>query len=260
MADETLMVVRYETTAPLELTSLTGSLNALADEYRRFTGDRDTILVIDQITEGSVRAVIRGAARVSAAAIEPLMPGASYALDIIAPFVGHWSGLLEALANYGRDSAADRNLRGEDKRSLRAAKSFVQPALAGNAIQFYGDGNKVIQNNFNVTPDRAIDIARHVDHLLAELPDPELRFQSEPMALYQLRDARQGDLGYIDRFDKKPKRLTFASDAVKDAILHGDTSPFDVFFFVSGVARTASGQIASYHIERVDGVTEKDAA
>lgn len=256
--DATRLVVRYETTSPLELTSLTTSLAALADEYRRFTDGGESVLIVEEITEGSVKAVLKGVAKAAIASVDPLFPMTPYALDIVAPFAGQWSGLLNALANYGR-AGADTDLSLVDKRSLKAAKAFVQPAVNGNAIQVYGENNKIVQNNFYVDTRVGADVNRVVDHLLAHIPADDLRFENEPLALYQLRDARKGDLGFIDRFDKKPKRLSFADDGVKSAILHGEASPFDVFFFVSGIARTARGEIASYHIERIDGVTEKDA-
>jgi hypothetical protein len=254
------LVVRFDTSKPLELADLTTSLTALSDEYRRQYGSDGAILVVDHITEGSVVAVLRGVAKATIASVDPsggaLVP---FVLDTIAPFGGDFSGLLNALANYGREPRADSDLRRAEKPALKAAKAFIQPALNGNPIQLYGDGHKIVQNNINIDASKAGDIARTVNHLLAAMPGEDHRFEAEPMALYQLRDARAGDLGYLDRFDKRPRRLTFANDGVKDAVIHS-ARPFDVFFFVSGVVRTAGGEVASYHIETIDGVTEKDAA
>lgn len=259
MTDEVdRLIVRYSTDIPLDVASFAASLAALSDEFGRRHGE--AVLVVDHIVEGSVLAVLKGVAKGLVASVDPMGGIAPFALETIAPFAGSWSGLLQALANYGRDSRADADLRSVDKSSLKAAKTFVQPAINGNPIQVYGEGNKIIQNNFNIDAHTAADIARHAAHLLAKLPGEDQRFENEPMALYQLRDARAGDLGFIDRFEKRPRRLTFASDDVKNAILHGEAKPFDVFFFVSGTVKTARGEVASYHIERIDGVTEKDAA
>lgn len=257
MDDADTIVVRYSTEKPLEVATFAASLSALSDQFGRQT--TDVVLVVDRIEEGSIRAVFRGVAKGFISSVDPtgLAP---FALETIAPFCDSWSGLLQALANYGRDTAADDNLRRADKASLRAAKAFVQPAVNGNAIQVYGEGNEIIQYNFNIDASTGGDIVRNANHLLARLPGEDQRFENEPMALYQLRDARAGDLGFIDRFERRPRRLTFANDGVKDAILHGEARPFDVFFFVSGVVKTARGEVASYHIERIDGVTEKDAA
>lgn len=259
MTDQTdRIVVRYSTDQPLEVAAFATSLAALSDEFGRYTGE--TILVVDQIIDGSVVAILKGVAKGLIGSVDPMGGLAPFALETIAPFAGSWSGLLQALANYGRGAGTDADLRGVDKGSLRAAKAFVKPAIQGNPIQLYGERNKVIQNNFYINTGTAGDIDRHVNHLLATMPEEDQRFENEPMALYQLRDARAGDLGFIDRFERRPRRLTFASDAVKEAILHGEARPFDVFFFVSGIVRTARGEVASYHIERIDGVTEKDAA
>lgn len=257
--DDARLVIRFDTAKPLELSVLTTSLSALADEYRRQYGGKGATLVVERINEGSVVAILKGVAKATVASVDPsggaLVP---FVLETIAPFADDFSGLLNALANYGRDTRADKNLRTTDKATLKAAKAFIQPALNGNPIQMYGDGHEIVQNNIYIDASKAGDIKRTVDHLIAAMPGED-RFESEPMALYQLRDAKAGDLGYIDRFDNRPRRLTFASDSVKEEIIHAD-NPFDVFFFVSGVVRTAGGEVASYHIERIDGVTEKDAA
>lgn len=254
-------IVRYETVAPLQVSEFAASLAAVSDEFKRFARGDEAVLVIDHIEEGSVVAVLKGVSRAAISSVDPT-GGAlvGFTLETIAPFAGHWSGLLTALANYGRDSRADADLRGADKKALTAAKTFVQPAFKGNPIQVYGEGNEIRQYNINIDASKAGDIIRHADHLLAAMPTEDMRFENEPLALYQLRDAKKGDLGFIDRFESRPRRLTFANNTVKDAILHGEASPFDVFFFVSGIAKTARGEIASYHIERIDGVTEKDAA
>ncbi|MDR7102977.1 hypothetical protein [Croceicoccus sp. BE223] len=258
--DDVVLVVKYSTEQPLELAALTSSLGALSDEYRRRYGDTGAVLVVDHIREGSVVAILKGMAKAAVSAVDPT-GGAlvAFTLDTIAPFAGDFSGLLNALANFGRDAASDADIRRADKSSLRAAKAFVQPALNGNPIQLYGDVDQIVQNNVYIDSMKAGDIVRNVTHLMAAMPGDDERFKAEPLALYQLRDARAGDLGYIDRFDKRPKRLIFANDSVKDEIIHGER-PFDMFFFVSGVVRTAGGEVASYYIESIDGVTEKDAA
>jgi len=259
MSDEIdRIVVRYSTDVPLEVSSFTASLGALAEQFdRRGTG---TVLVVDRIEDGSVLAVMKGVAKGLVAAVDPTGGLIPFTLEVMGPFAGDWSGLLQALANYGRDARADDDLRRTDKAALKAAKTFVQPAINGNTIQVYGEGNKIVQNNINIDANVAGDITRHINHLLARLPGEDERFESEPMALYQLRDAKAGDLGFIDRFERRPRRLTFADETVKSEMLHGVPRPFDVFFFVSGKVKTARGEVASYHIERIDGVTEKDAA
>ncbi|KTT70154.1 hypothetical protein [Sphingomonas sanguinis] len=252
----TRMLIKIEKERPLDLLDLTASLAAVGDEYRRFSGDEKARLYVESITESSVLATLTSMTRDALQAGAPFIP---IALDGLAPFLGHWSGLLNGLANYGRGLASDELVSRSDKSSLRNAKNFVAPAVNGNAIQVSGDNNTVTVNQIVITPEIGGDIARNANHLLAGPLPGELRFENEPLRLYQVRDAKAGDLGFIDRFSSKPKRLTFGSDAAKEEILHGD-SPFDVFFFVTGLAKTAGGEIASYHIEKIDGITSRDAA
>lgn len=246
--------IKIENEFPLEVLDLTTSLAAVAEEYRRHSGEDGARLYVERIREGSVIAELTSIAKGTLVAGAPLIP---LAMDSLAPFVGHWSGLLTSLAAYGRDAAKDADVRNADKASLRNAKSFVEPALHGNAINIQGDVN-IGEINLTITPESAGDITRAVRHLLAPMPD-ESRFQNEPLQLYQLRDAKAGDMGYIDRFDKRPRRLTFANEEAKREVVHA-ANPFDVFFFVSGVVKTAGGEVASYHIDKIDGITPKNAA
>lgn len=249
---EPRLTVTVENVQPLDVLDLTASLAAIADEYRRYTGDESARLCVERITEGSVVAQLAPLFTIAT----PLVP---IAMDTVAPFLGHWSGLLTGLANYGRSALADADIRRADKASLRNARSFVQPAINGNTVNVQGDG-PVTQWNITINAEKAGDIARNAAHLLAgPLPDED-RFENEPMTLYQVRDAKAGDMGYIDRFDKRPRRLAFANEEVKDAVLHAEASPFDVFFFVSGIVKTAGGEVASYLINKINGVTSKDAA
>lgn len=253
----TRMLVKIEKERPLDLLDLTASLSAIADEYRRFSGDERARLYIESITESSVLAKLFSMSKDIMEAGAPFVP---IAMDSLAPFMGHWGGILTGLANYGRGLSSDELVRGLDKSSLRHAKSFVAPAVNGNAIQISGENNTVTVNQIVISPEAGGDISRNADHLLAGPFPTEMRFENEPLRLYQVRDAKAGDLGFIDRFSSKAKRLTFANETAKTEMLHGEASPFDVFFFVTGTAKTAGGEIASYHIEKIDGITARDAA
>lgn len=251
------MLIKIEKERPLDLLDLTASLSAVADEYRRFSGDERARLYVESITESSVLARLVSMSGDVLAVGAPLIP---LALDSLAPFMGHWGGILTGLANYGRGLGSDEFVRSLDKSSLRHAKDFVAPAVNGNTIKVSGENNTVTVNQVVISPEVGGDIARNATHLLAgELPG-EMRFENEPLRLYQVRDAKAGDLGFIDRFSEKPKRLIFASEVVKNEMLHGESSPFDVFFFVTGLAKTAGGEIASYSVEEINGVTARDAA
>lgn len=245
--------IKIENNFPLDVLDFTGSLTAVADEYRRYSGEEGSRLVVERISEGSVIAQLGAVAKGVLVAGSPLLP---IALETIAPFVGHFGALLEGLASYGRDAAKDADVRRADKASLRNASAFVEPAIHGNAINVQGDLN-IGTLNLDISPERAGDIKRAVRHLLAPMPD-ESRFENEPLQIYQLRDAKAGDMGFIDRFDKRARRLTFANEEAKQMIVHAE-SPFDVFFFVSGLVKTAGGEVASYLIDRIDGITPKEA-
>lgn len=109
---------------------------------------------------------------------------------------------------------------------------------------------------FNIDSPRAAAIAYNATALLGGAIPEERHFESEPMVLWQMRNAppgRAGDMGRIDMFSDRPKKLIFASDDAKRAILDSE-HPFAMIYFVTGNAKTAGGKIVAYHIVSVDGV------
>lgn len=253
----TRMVIKIENEHPLDLLDLTASLGAVANEYRRYSADESCRLYVERISEGSVLASLISHAPDMVGVVAPIIP---ISTDTLLPFVAHWADLLASLAEYGRGVISDQPAKAADKSTLKNARNFVAPAINGNSITVSGDNNSVTLNQYLINPSVAGDIDRHASHLLASPARDELRFQNEPLKLYQMRDAKAGDSGYIDSFSNKPRRLTFASEAVKREMLHGETSPFDLIFFVTGKAKTAGGDVACYHIEKIDGCTARDAA
>ncbi len=245
--------IKFENERPVELLEFTAALAAVGDEYRSFRGDNNGCLRVERITEGSIDAVLTDVTSTA-------MIVAPVADQIVKAFSEHWVGLLKAVANYGLDKLSDAKAKSASKRSIKNAIVFARPANNGNAITVTGDNNTVITGPYiNVDRSIAEAIITNGSHLLAPDIAEEARFTNEPLKLYQARDAKAGDLGYIDRFSPKPRRLIFADDAVKAEMLHGEARAFDVFFYVSGLVKTAGGEIAGYYIDKIDGFTERDA-
>lgn len=238
------IVIKYENKGAMDVLDFTASLAAIADEFSRYD-ESDARLVIDRIENGSIIAFLM--ANPSALTL------GSFALKSVAPFVGNFEGVLNAIADLSESS------RRLDSATVKNARAFVRPAANNGGIAF-GDNTSIGTLNYiNITPDKAARIANNADHLLAAPFPSEHRFTEQPLALYQVRDAKKGDIGFIDAFDAKPRKLTFANDNIKNAIAHFDGNPFEVLFFVSGIARTAGGKIASYHITDLHSVEPRDA-
>jgi hypothetical protein len=244
--------ITFENERPIELAEFTASLAAVADEYRRFTGNENGRLCVERITEGSIDTFLTEVAQDVGPFVQAVQP-------MVGIFIKHWFDLLKMLASYGKDAITDKKAKQALRSSIRNAMTFVNPVINGNPMIVTGDYNTVTQV-FNVDVEAAGDILRNGRHLLAPDIAEEARFSNEAMKLYQARDAKAGDLGFIDRFGSKARRLIFATDAIKSEILHCERGPFDVFFYVSGLVKTAGGEVAGYYIDKIDGITERDVA
>lgn len=246
--------VKFENERPIELLEFTASLAALGNEYRRFAGDEDGYLCVERITEGSIDAILADSGAILGS-IVPIGP------TVIQYFAEHWVDLLKTVANYGIDKLTDAKAKSLPSSSVKNVMTFAGPASKGNSTFVCGDNNTIVTGpTFNLDAATAATLIQNGRHLLSANPVEEVRFQTEPLKLYQVRDAKKGDLGYIDRFSPKAHRLIFADDSLKAQMLHGEVSPFDVHFFVSGIVKTAGGEIAAYYIDKIDGFTERDAA
>lgn len=249
------IVVEYKNERPIELLDLTASLAALGEQFKHFIAEHEAVdfaprLYVHQIRPGSI-----------IAELIPWLQQADFVLkhrEELAGFVTHWREILEAILHL------NNRAKSIQKPTLRSVRNFVAPIAKDNGAQL----NIITQDNaaptvnvlvINMRSEEAKMISHNAGHLLARGVPTEEAFDNEPLTLFQMRDARAGDMGFIDRFSEKPVKLTFASDETKNAILHHSDNPWDTIFFVSGVVKTAGGNVAAYHIRALDGVVPKDA-
>ncbi|MFT3966847.1 MAG: hypothetical protein QM690_13300 [Sphingobium sp.] len=257
MTESGSIIVKYENKRPIDLLDFTASLAAFGDEFKNFAGiatlfDTEPRLFIREMRPGSVVAELFYWAQQV-----PILAEWQEHREIAAAFMVNWQETLQLILNLG-DGA--KNL---PKGTVKNARTMVEPVAkdGGSQMNFIATEGGTVNVNFNLTSTQAGAIAYNAQHLLGAQPVEDMRFENEPMVLWQMRDgppARAGDMGRIDRFSDKPKKLTFATDATKNALLNREEHPFSLIYFVSGVARTAGGKLASYHIYTVDGAVPKD--
>ncbi len=255
MTDHSI-IIEYKNTAPVELVEFTKSLSAIGDQFKRFVAeeggiDPETRLFVKEIRPGSIIAELVELGKAANDLWE--------ARDYIAPFLPMIQEATESILHL---TPKAKQL---DRATIRNVANIYAPitAQSGAAVNIIdnrgGNTNIVLQ----VTPPQASAIAYNAQHLLnSQFPD-EHHFSNEPMVLFQLRDAppgKTGDFGIIDHFSQKPKKLTFASDAVKEAILHENGHPFEAIFWVNGVVKTAGGSVAAYLIHELVDVTPRDVS
>lgn len=249
------LIVEYKNKRPIELTTLTASLSAIGDQFKRFVADHrgvdaETRLFVHEIRPGSIIAELVELGK----AADDLWE----ARDYIAPFLPVLKDAVDAILHL---TPAAKQL---DRPTIKNIANIVGPITVDNGSQLNLIDNRGgnVTNNFFVTPPQATTIANNALHLLNSQFPEEQRFSNEPMVLFQLRDAppgKSGDLGVIDRFSPRPFKLVFSSDMVKHAILHENGHPFEQVFWVSGIVKTAGGTIVAYHVIDLVEVTPRAA-
>lgn len=245
MRPKSSIIIEYKNAAPIELLDLTKSLSAVGDQYKRFVSnesgiDNEARLFVHEIRPGSTIAELVAYGKAAADLYD-----SAQKLSGFAPYIYQ---LLQDVLHL-RPTAKEL-----EKPIIRNSAQIVRPTAidtSGNLNLIENNGGTV--NVYSISPTDAAAISHNANHLLNSQLPHEQAFSNEPMILFQLRDAppgKTGDFGIIDRFDgKRPRKLFFASDALKETILHGD--PFDTVFFVDGIAKTAAGNVEAYVITKL---------
>lgn len=244
--------IEYKNNRPIEVLDLAASLGAVGDQFKRFVTYKDGIdtgsrLFVHEIRPGSTVAELIALGRDAADLYD--------AVDKLSGFAPYLHTLLHDILHLRKAS------KYFDRPTIRNAAQIVRPTSIdnkGNLNLIENNGGTV--NILTVTPVEAAAIMHNANHLLnSQFPDEE-RFVNEPMILFQLRDAppgKTGDFGIIDRFSARPRKLLFASDAIKSDILHAYENPFEVVFWVDGAVKTAGGKVEAYVIEYLRDTTPR---
>jgi hypothetical protein len=246
------LIIEYKNSRPMELAVLTVSLSALADQFKRYAIEDgrlepDARLYVREIRSGSVIAEL--------VALGQVVNDLYEAREHIA---GFFPVLVDAMKVVQHLLPEAKKI---DRATVKNVSNIVAPIALDNGSQLsLIDNQGGVINNYYITSSEAATIRHNAQHLLNSQFPEELRFENEPMTLFQMRNAppgRAGDYGVIDRFDGRAKKLTFTNDGAKDAILHHEGNPFERIFWVSGVVKTTGGDVAGYQIDKLDDVSDK---
>lgn len=256
MSEAHRVIVEYKHERPLDLLDYTASLAAFGDQFKRFVADERGVdsearLFVHKVRPGSAIAELIALGKAAADLYD--------AYEKIEGFAGSFYTVLQMILQLPPQA------KDLDRATIKNAAAFVGPVASdgpGGYINVIDNRGGVVINQYTVTPMEAAAIRHNAGHLLnSQFPD-EVRFENEPMELFQMRNApsgKSGDFGIIDRFTPKERKLTFAGDAVKDAILHHDGNPFEQTFWVDGVVKTVGGKPVGYFITRLVDAQQREA-
>jgi hypothetical protein len=115
--------------------------------------------------------------------------------------------------------------------------------------------------NFNLNSIEANAVQNRIAHELMRVPkDDNDLFERELLVFYQARDdlkAKTGDKGVIDRLSKRPVKLLFASEEVKQSVLERKENIFRLLFVVDVRSHKLDDRTVAYTVYRVHEVFEK---
>lgn len=244
------LVVTIENKMPVELIDLAKSLFALSDQFTDYVSanaqnrnERAARLYVKEIKSGSVIVEL----------VEYATIGMIPFLENVNTIVGFGQYLKNAVDFFLNGTGENPNLETGDYRDL---STIINPIAKDNGsqlnIQTIVNGNVTV--NLNVTSLESNALQNVFKKEIESKKEPEVlpdAIEKVLMTLFQARsdkNATTGNKGTIESLDKKPLNLIFATDDLKNDILHGSDNPLHNAFIVDVKIQNANGKPAAYTI------------
>lgn len=246
--------VKINNENPVVLADLTLSLLGISQQYQRFI-EAETNQDYQASTELYIKEVRTGSIIVELVALA--MP--------IVPLV--WEGgSLSEWTNYAKQTVdwllgkADKAPKEICKQDLRQWQNILEPIAKDNGSQLnftVSDGATVINQIF-INSQEANAAQNSIKRQLERLDEPDDHIQkNRVMHWYQTKfasDSHTGDKAIIEDISKKPVKVIFENNAVKEAMLGGDqrfSNPWHKLAYVVDVeVQTVNGVPKMYTILR----------
>ncbi|MAB97233.1 MAG: hypothetical protein CMK71_04075 [Pseudomonadaceae bacterium] len=246
--------IKINNQKPVILTDLTMSLLGINQQYQRFI-EAETNQDYQASTELYIKEVRAGSIIVELVALS--MP--------IVPLV--WQGgSLSEWATYAKETIEwllgkiDKAPKDVSKQDLKQWNNILEPVAKDNGSQLnftVSDGGTVI-NQFFINSQEANAAQNSIQRQLARLDEPDDHIQkNRVMYWYQTKfdsDSHTGDKAIIEDISKKPLKVIFENNAVKEAMLGGDerfSKPWHKLAYVVDVeVQTINGVPKVYTILR----------
>lgn len=251
MTDDMKLTFKVENKTPVELTDLTGALNAFGVEYARSVqrsedpvADPQARLFIKEIRSGSI--------------IADLIPYVAGALPLLDNFnnVVQFGQYLGSCIKYLLSETDEEPSPPMDKQTLENVCQMIEPCAKD------GGSNTIISNTFhgavtvnvNLNSIQANAVQNRAKRKLKELVEPVCGGH-ERVVLYWYRttnDAKKttGDRAIIESISNRAVK-TEATAEVKAKLMWGDENPLKQAFIVDVMVETIKGVPALYKVYAV---------
>lgn len=251
MAEEVKLTIHIENKAPIELSDLASSFQAMADEFEAFASKDPDVrypgeakLFIKEIRHGSVIAdlinyapiVIPGAVAAVATAVAAGKPvvEAIGQINTVVKFAEHLKTGMEALFKGTKDKGK------LEKGTLKNVSEILRPVAADPDAKInisttnIHNGNIYTTINYNA-PD-CVRIRKQAGLELNKKEQPvNTLLRKQTLVFFQARNQvgnTSGDKGRIENISKKDVKIIFDDDTIKQAILDVPENLFKWAFVV----------------------------
>lgn len=239
----------------VELSDLTASLSAFADQYRRYLadngldGESDRVrLYVAEVRTGSIIADL--------VSLGDQVEFAWEHRDTLAGFATHLNDIFFSLLGAG---APKPEL---SKKDLEQISTIVEPVAKDSGSQLNlvansGGGPIVI----NLNSQEANTVQRGAERLINRLPDrSDSKLIKDLLVFYQTRadtKSTSGDRGIIEKYSPKPLKVIFMSPEAKKAVLDVAGNIYHQIFVVDGEVEIINGKPVAYKIVQIHETFEK---
>ncbi len=244
--------IKIKNSKPIVLTDLTLSLLGISLQFQRFI-ESETNQDYQVGAELFVKEVRKGSIVVELVAqAMPILP-----LVWSGGSLSEWVNFSKATIDWllGKVSTPPKDMTKQD---LKQWHNILEPVAKDSASQFNisASENAVVINQFFIDSQQANAAQNAIQRHISQLEEPnEHIHKNRVMCWYQTKfdsDSHTGDKATIEDISKKPLKVIFENNTVKESMLAGDSrfdKPWHKLAFVVDVeVQTINGQPKAYTI------------
>ena len=252
-AADTVLIYELDNSRPVELLDFTSSLLAVGESYQAFlrkqnsaSVDDDYRLYVKEVRSGSIVAEL-----ISIATQGQILAPVAPFLMLFAGQLGEWFEFFKGV----KDAKDIKELLlGTTKKELKQLSEIIEPVAKDGGSQL----NIVVRDQGNVTFNLTLNhleanaiqnrIQRHISMLPDSISGTHL---DQVLYWFQVRaesTQNAGDRAIVERFSKRPVKVAFASEAVKQAMLEQVDNPFLKLYVVDVDVTEVGGKPVLYKI------------
>ena len=257
------LIYEFHNTRPIELIDFTSSLLAVGEQYRSFIrrqggqwADDDYRLYVKEVRTGSIIAeMISHAAQ--GQMLAPFVP-------FVVQFTHYLSDCFDFLKGVKDAKDIKELFSGATKKDYQQVSQIIEPVAkdGGSQINFVANDGGTIIFNAPLSSIEANAVQNGLRRQIDAIPETITGVHRDQVLYwYQVRAdlaTKPGDKAIIERFSRRPVRVRFNSDEVKQAMLDREDNPFRKIYVVDVDVTVLSEKPVLYKVLDVKDAFDPD--